>query len=176
MRKVRKKAHRQIRKNTKGVAGFFEDIPSLIVVVIGVAVFLVTILASYSAYMANQKIRTLEQDCRELVDALRVYDKLAYVGPEGMQEGVFDKEKVISLSTDTLKSKFDTASLGYGYRVSLVDKSDYQNSEKAYNKLWKTGDVPGSGSTITITSSVIIWVDCSERHPAQLIVTIWSLE
>ena len=171
----RKKNRRSVRKNRKGVAGFFEDIPSLIVVIIGVAVFLLTILTTYSTYMANQKIRTLEQDGREFVDALRVYDKLAYVGPEGMQEGVFDREKVISLTADTLESKFNSSTLGYGYQVSLVDKSDYQNSEKAYNRLWKTGEVPGTSSKVTITSSVIIWVDCSERHPAQMIVTIWSI-
>jgi len=156
-----------IRKDNKGVAGFFEDIPVLIVVVISIGMFIVSVVHVYANYAAQQDALRMYEDCREFTQAIRTYDSLMYQS----QEGMFDVQKMETLANETLEYDFNRTSLGFDYQILIRDVSDYPKPiVRAFGAL----HIPRDVSKITITSSINIRVSSEEIHAAQLIVTIWS--
>ena len=92
---------RRMSRNRSGVAGFFEEIPVLIIVLIGLFLFLASFAHSYGAYVATQKsiaTRELGYDFSNnlriwygLLDDMRIHlerKKLAkFTSIDGMKDG-----------------------------------------------------------------------------------------
>lgn len=154
-------------KDNRGVAGFFEDIPALIIVVIAIGMFTVSAAHVYAGYVAQQNTLRMYDDCREFTQSIRTYDGLTYRS----QEGMFDIQKIESLANETLEYAFNRTSLGFDYQIIIRDVSDYP---KPIMKSFGAFIIPLDISKITITSSVNIRISNDEIHAAQLIVTIWS--
>ena len=151
-----------------GVAGFFEDIPTLIVVIIGFGIFLLSMVNAFVAYQAQQNTFRMHQENVEFAQAIRAYDKLTY----NDQEGVFLGDKVLAISNGTMEQDFNSTALGYDYRIMINDVSDYPDSN-TYKKTVQTSSPPSRTSKFTVNSPVVIKVG-EYYHAAQLIVTIWE--
>lgn len=156
-----------IRKD-EGVAGFFEDIPALIVVIIGFGIFLLSIVSAFISYQTQQESFRMHQESVEFMEAIRIYDKITY----DSKEGIFHGDSIQTITNETLKTDFHPDALGYEYRIIINDVSDYPN-KNIYKKSFQTSAPPSSSSKYTITSSVVIKVG-EYYHAAQLIVTIWE--
>ncbi len=156
-----------LSKDNRGIAGFFEDIPALIVVVIAIGMFTVIMVHAYAGYVAQQNALRMYEDCREFTQSIRTYDSLIYQS----QEGMFDVQKMETLTNETLEYDFNRTSLGFDYQILIRDVSDYP---KPIVKSFGTFHIPPNIGKITITSSINIRVSSDEIHAAQLIVTIWS--
>lgn len=152
----------------EGVAGFFEDIPVLIVVLIATGIFLYSLVHAYVVYLDNVEYQRMTGEVEDLRDAIRSYEGLIV----GFQEGVFSGDKLDSLNLVDLKEDFDPRVLGYDYRVSVIDTSSYHNSLE-YTKSFASSELPSSGDMYSVTTSILIMVDAS-YHAGQLVVTIWS--
>jgi len=156
-------------RQNEGVAGFFEDIPALIVVIIGFGIFLLSMVNAFVAYQAQQNSFRMHQENVEFSQAIRSYDKLTY----NNMEGVFQGEKILNTSTwGKIKNDFHPVALGYDYRIIINDVSDYPD-KFLFKKNFQTSPPPSRTSKYTVTSSVVINVG-EFYHPAQLIVTIWE--
>jgi hypothetical protein len=152
----------------EGAAGFFEDIPVLIVVLIATGIFLYSLVHAYVVYLDNLENQTMADEAVDLQDAVRGYEGLIM----GFEEGVFSGDKLISLSLEELKENFNPQALGYDYQVSIIDTSSYQNSLD-YTKSFATSEPPARGERYSVTTSVLILVE-DTYHAGQLIVMIWS--
>jgi len=152
----------------EGTAGFFEDIPVLIVVIIATGIFLYSLVHAYVVYLDNMEYQRMNDEVAGFQNAIRGYEGLIVE----FEEGVFSGDKLISLSLDEMKEDFDPNVLGYDYQVSIIDTSSYQNSLE-YTKSFATSEPPSRGERYSTTTSVLIAVGES-YHAGQLIVTIWS--
>jgi hypothetical protein len=152
----------------EGIAGFFEDIPVLIVVTIATGIFLYSLVHAYVIYLDQFEYQRMHENALDLCTSFRSYDGLIF----GSDQGVFQGDKLISLSNEALQEDYNATVLGYDYQISIIDMSDYSNSAN-YTKSFKTSTPPARGDKYSVTTSVLIKVD-ETYHAAQLIVTIWS--
>jgi hypothetical protein len=152
----------------EGTAGFFEDIPVLIVVLIATGIFLYSLVHAYVVYLDNLEHERMKDELMGFKDAVRSYEGLM----AGSEEGVFSGDKVLSLSHRDLEGDFDPSALGYHYQVSIIDTSGYRNSLE-YTRAFASSEPPARGDIYSTTTSVLIIADNS-YHAGQLVVTIWS--
>lgn len=152
----------------EGAAGFFEDIPVLIVVLIATGIFLYSLVHAYVVYLDNLENQTMADEVAGFQDAIRGYEGLIV----DFEEGVFSGDKLISISLEDLKEDFNPRVLGYNYQVSIIDTSSYQNSLN-YTKSFATSEPPARGDRYSVTTSVLILIEDS-YHAGQMTVTIWS--
>jgi hypothetical protein len=157
-----------LKKREEGIAGFFEDIPVLIVVTIATGIFLGSLVSAYVSYLDQFEHRNMHNNALDFSDAIRSYEGLVHEH----EEGVFEGEKLVSLDERALQEDFNESTLGYHYQVAIIDTSDYQNSNN-YTTSFGDSNPPLKGNKYTVTTSVMIKVD-EKFHAAQMIVTIWS--
>lgn len=155
-------------KREEGIAGFFEDIPVLIVVTIATGIFLVSIVSAYVNYLDHIEDQNMHDNATDFSNAIRSYEGLIYE----YEEGVFEGDKLISLDERTLKEDFNESVLGYQYQVAIIDTSDYSNSNN-YTTSFGNLNPPVKENKYTVTTSVLIKVE-ENFHAAQMIVTIWG--
>jgi hypothetical protein len=156
------------KEREEGISSFFEDIPVLIVVTIAIGIFLFSLVHAYVVYVDQLEHMRMHDKSRDFCRSIRTYDGLTH----DLREGVFLDDKVTSLSSEVLEEDFNPRTLGYNYQVSIIDTSDYSDSNN-YTKSFRTDDIPSRGDRYSHTTSILIKVD-SNYHAAQLIVTIWS--
>ena len=152
----------------EAVAGPFEDIPVLIVVMIATTIFLFSMVHAYVNYLDNIENQRMRENAYSLSNSIRSYEKLT----DDSKEGVYLGENVLSLTTEVLNEDFEEAKLGYHFRISIMDTSSYPNSNY-YSTSFGKSNPPASGDIYSVTTSVLIKVN-EEYHTAQLMVTIWS--
>jgi hypothetical protein len=156
------------KKGEEAIAGFFEDIPVLLVVTLATGLFLVSIVSAYVAYLDQFEDERMHDNAMELSESIRSYEGLT----TGFKEGVFMGDKLNSMDTKLLSEDFNETVLGYHFQVVIIDCSDYLTSSE-YTTYFGNSNPPLKGNRYTVTTSVLIKVDY-EYHPGQLIVTIWS--
>jgi hypothetical protein len=152
----------------EGIAGPFEDIPVLLVVIIATAIFLFSLVHAYVNYIDNIEKQRMRENTQSLCNSLRSYEVLL----DGSSDGVYDGEKLQTFSNEKLNVDYNESRLGFHFRMSIVDTSDYPNANY-YTMSFGDLNPPVEGDKYTVTTSILIRVD-SEYHAAQLIVTVWS--
>ena len=110
-------------KNRRGVAGFFEDIPALIVVVLGVGIFLASMIKAFTYYQTSQYENEPEEEAQRLFEAFISYPALKR---EGYKDGTFDVGKLRNLTMEQLKRDIYT---DYEYWIYIKDVSFYPNQK-----------------------------------------------
>jgi hypothetical protein len=152
----------------EGIAGPFEDIPVLLVVIIATAIFLFSLVHAYVGYIDNLENQRMREKALSLSDSLRSYEKLQ----DGSSEGIYLGEKLQLFSNEKLNEDYNESRLGYHFRMSVLDTSSYPSSNN-YTMSFGISSLPANGNRYTVTTSILIRVG-SEYHTAQLIITIWS--
>jgi hypothetical protein len=158
---------RKIYRNSKTVSGFFEDVPTLAIVIVGIALFLSAVVASYSAYLEHQHKIEFFNKAYKFANAVRAYDGLTYDG----KEGVFECNKIIFLTSDNISRDLQP---GYPFQIVIEDKSDYHIKYETNISTAKKypAELMREGMQV-IVLSINIWVSEEEVHPGRLIVTLW---
>lgn len=150
-----------------GVAGFFEDLPSFIVILIALGVFISSLFYSSADYIRAAESIEEHESCRELLRGLRNYDKLLVTGSYSMKpvNGLYSLEKLNQMNTTTMKTDLRSK---YEYNVSIADLA---NSSLG----WSFGDeVPSDRiNKLTMFTTTAIEIRDNEVHTARLKVTVW---
>lgn len=157
-----------LKEREEGIAGFFEDIPVLLVVTIATGIFLYSLVHAYVLYLDQFEYQRMHENALDICSSVRSYDGLIY----GSEEGIILDNKLTSMTNEAIQKDFNATVLGYNYQISIIDTSDYPNSAN-YTKSFRTSTPPVKGNKYSVTTSVLIKVD-EAYHAAQLIVTIWS--
>jgi hypothetical protein len=157
-----------LKAREEGIAGFFEDIPVLIVVVIATGIFLVSLVSAYVSYLDSLEGQRMHDEAESFCKAIRSYEGFT----DGSREGVFSGDKLIMISSESMQEDFHPTALGFHYQVAIVDTSDYPNAAN-FTKSLETAEPPLTGNRYTVTTSILINVE-ENFHAAQLIVTIWG--
>ena len=90
----------RLKEDTKSVAGFFEDIPTLIVIILGIAIFLISISRAFIIYNESQTSSEPKDEGWEFLQIVRSYDGLV---KDGSSEGVFDAQKVEAITIEKIQ-------------------------------------------------------------------------
>lgn len=161
--------------NARGIAGYYEDIPALILVTIGMSLFLISAFNGYIAYVNAQERAKLTADALEFVTVLQSYDGLLYE-PQ-MRMGLYDAQKVQTFASNesyALMKLNSALRVGFDFRIRIVDMSDYPVKFDLY--INSSAMLPSAALKLgrySIESTVNIYVASTEVHAAKLIVTIW---
>jgi hypothetical protein len=162
---------RRLRKNCFGVAGFFEEIPVLIIVLIGLFLFLASFAHSYGSYVAAQKNIKIHDMANDFSENLRMWGGLLDEFEDS--EGVFSYSKMSDPNFEnSLTAEFNESMLEFDYRVVIHDVSSYPNKVNAEAG---TQEFPDERmEIITINTPAVVVVSSNERHAVLLLITIWG--
>jgi len=151
----------------RGVAGIFEDLPSLMIILIALAVFISSIFYSTVTYIKAWDKNEKYESCLNIIEGLESYEKLLITGSYTSQPiaGVYSFEKLNDMNTSVMKADIKSR---FDYHVSVVD---LENSSVS----WSFGDEPPSGKVekITMYNTIVIEIAQNEIHLVQLQVTVW---
>jgi hypothetical protein len=156
--------------NQSGVAGFFEDIPALIVVTIGIGIFLTSIVTIYPKYIESKQNSDFIRESFNVAESIRASDDLLY--EPNMQNGVFDAYKVQTMDVQQLNI---TKGTELRCRLEIIDVSDYPAK---YNKTLQTfedSEVSHFRMKNVVTLPICIKKSETESHPAKMIVTLYKI-
>ena len=153
------------RRDVRAVAGSFEDLPALLIILVASSVLIVTIAGSYAAYHSYLDGLRLHEEAVQFSQAVRTYDILTWNG----EEGRFLASKLNENSRAQMVLDFPPESLGFHYNVRIQDVSTYD-----YRYDWWAGEeIPAGITRESVTSPVTIRNEAGQSHAAHLIVTIW---
>lgn len=157
--------------NSRGQIGFFEDLPSLLVVLIGICIFIASAINTLTKFTTYQAHEEIPETCWEFMLTLRAWEGLVCTG---YTEGVFDGVKIQTLTIEKLREAFPVV---FDYKIEIIDISGYPNAE-LYNHVNQTADIPPAETTkygIQVEESpIVIIVSDTEAHAGRLIVTVWE--
>ncbi len=156
------------RFDDKGVAGFFEDLPSFMIIVIALGVLISSIFYSSLHYIEAWEENDKYEACMELLEGLENYDKLLVVGGHTAQpiSGFFSLEKLENMNTTVLKK-----ALRSEYEYTVIIK-DLENSSQS----WSFGDEPSPNEKlekVSMFTTIVLKIEGDEPHLARLKVTLW---
>ena len=152
---------------SSGVAGFFEDIPVLILVTLGISMFLFSSAHAFTNYLQHQSQQDLQDDAVRFAHSLRSYDRLI----EDKTPGVFSQERIERLNTSQLTKGFPPDHLAFEYQVTILEMREKPEDGLA-SYTWLTSPIP-KGKDRAIVQSYVLIEDASGAHPARLSVLVW---
>ena len=143
-----------------------EDLPSFLIVLVALGVFMASILYSTTRYLKAQDGMDKYGDCRSLLERVRGYGGLTVNGTFTAQPvpGVFSLEKLNGMNASMMKGELSSRR---EFAVEIVDLEDE-------NGRWMFGEPPSDrADRTTLQSGIIIRTQGEEYHVARLSVTIW---
>ncbi len=155
----------------KGVVGLYEDVPALLIVIVGTVIFLSSLYAALGSYDRGKEVSDFEKEAIEFAEAVRASPLLTYEN----RIGQFDASKVQGLDSENLTRSFNDPD--FYYRVTLTDVGNYTH---LYNETWSSepdynfteGSYQRGRKVIYLSVNIV--VDSNEIHPARLRVEVWK--
>ena len=160
------------RRTRLGIAGFFEDIPALMVVTIALAIFLIIVLSVYSNYYTSQVYVKMREDGESFSKAVRSYDGLK--SEYWNSAGFFDAKKIMSVTAENISRDLHPP---YRFSIEIEDVSGYPTKyERKGDNAIISGKEYKAVTKVSVTSGANILVSDIEIHCARLTVSIWGKE
>ncbi len=156
-------------ENSRGGEEYLEEVPALLVIVLGLSIFILSIAQAHVAYAVQAGNVRNQELSWQFTNAIAAYEELTWDD----KNGVFDSVKVCTLPDSTLLREFDPDVLGFEYRISIMDVSGYP-LEHRYSYQVGSGQVPVSGDVFTTVRPAVIRHSGGEYHAAHLVVSIWK--
>ncbi|UCF08838.1 MAG: hypothetical protein JSW28_03875 [Thermoplasmata archaeon] len=165
-----------LRGDNWGIAGPFEDIPSLIIVTVGLGIFFLSLVQTYTIYAESIELSQMYSECNDISRIVRSYDKLLANGTYTAQptEGRFDFTKLCEMTDDQIRK--DIVS-DYKFNITIVQFGGVdEDGEGIVEEQWGFGyKIPTSGDITKskVSTTIVIKVNESVFRLGQLKVTVW---
>jgi hypothetical protein len=155
--------------NDSGVAGAFEELPVLLVVLVAVSLFSVSVAHTATSWSQNNSYNELQEDCLTLARMVRNSEALCVEG----DPGTFDISKLQNITGDDFIEEFNPSMLGLGYRIGIqcID-TESGNLTSAF---FLCSSEPPSGIDTAAFSSCINTDTNGHIGAARLSVMVWRL-
>ncbi len=170
----------RFRRSHRGVAGFFEEFPVLIVVLAALLLFLATAVGAFETLSQKQQSAAFSQQAETLLGAVLGYQNLTYEN----QKGLFQSSKIANLTYANVSYDLHPPS---GYEVQIIDLSPFHihynrtvdSCQQSYSTGTPTPCIPPPGYRLSngifvAQSPVTIFVTDQEYHDALVVVSVWS--
>ena len=153
-------------RDDRGIAGFFVDIPALLVIIIAISIFTLSIFHVQSVYIQEQKENDMKQDLDDFMSSFRRYHLITE------SPGVYVSENLEALNQTTLNRTYHPRSLGFEYKISITDNSLYEN-QRSFE--FETSPVPSQKQVYSRSSSVVVEDELGRARLCSLKITIWEV-
>lgn len=157
---------RKIEDDEKGVAGFFFDLPVLVLIIAVVLVFITSLHQLYLPMEESNKDLEQNRICLQVKDKIQNYPKILKYG----ENGEFSIEKLNSIKNETIDSYLEVGQ-DHAYRL------DFENLENG--KRWVFGKKTSETSSDIERDSYTIpvsLVDNNDRsYIGKLEVNVWEV-
>ncbi len=161
-----------LRNDKRGVAGFFEDIPSLIVVSLALTIFIASIIGSFIYYASVQYNRD-DEDGQILLDSILSYP---YLKTENRKDGNFDLNKLKTMTPERLEKDIHT---DLQYKLDIIDVSDYPDKQSFNFTVGNENlSIEKTVISIPVTIYAVVFEGDTEtrNHGAVMRLTYWRVE
>lgn len=158
----------KLKGRKKGVAGFYEEIPAMILIIAGVTVFLISVVHVVSLYLSTVNQENIQDECYSLSRIVRSYDKIMYNGTYSMNpvSGVFDIDKIKNITNETVMKDFHST------RKFKITIEDLENTTAK----WTFGTevpIPRPSVYAVEITSVVLKDKHDVFHVGRLTVEMW---
>lgn len=155
-----------MRSDDKGVAGFFLDVPTLLVIIVAIMIFSLSLFHNHTVYIQNQKEEDMYKNLDDFISSFRSYPMIAE------NTGVYSSDNLRSLNESILNKSYPVESMGFEYKISISDNSLY-DSHHSYE--FSTAEIPLDKETYSRSTSVVIRDDIGRAHLSSLKIMIWEV-
>ena len=154
-----------IRTSRRGASDVFEEIPSILVVIVATFFFLMTMADTIISHSEFHNERSLMADLSSFCDSVLSYGPLLHDSTYGR----LDSGKLTEKARSGFQNHHDPQLLGFHYNITITDVSLY---ETIYH--WTVGEAR-SRSSLRAQALVpaVICNELGERHSAILRIIIW---
>ncbi|MDO9537676.1 MAG: hypothetical protein Q7J68_05110 [Thermoplasmata archaeon] len=158
-----------VRVGNDAIAGAFEELPSLLVVLVAISLFSVSVAHASISWNENSDYLALQEDCIVFAGMVR---NSKVLGMDG-QPGTYDSKVLLNLSEESFFEEFNSTLLGFGYRVVIncIDSDGQSN----LNLTIQSSEI--AQATDFATAHTCVNVDMGGKMAAaRVAVTIWRLD
>ncbi|MFO7618856.1 MAG: hypothetical protein R6W91_04290 [Thermoplasmata archaeon] len=150
------------------VAGSFEELPALLVVLVAVSLFSVSVAHSAATWASNDDYCSLLQDCQAFAGMVRESDTLA-----AGHSGTYDYCKLANLSAADFLEEFNSTMLGFEYQVT-VQCVDVSTGNISLNVEILSSELPSRYANIARHHTCVNVDNRGSIGAARLTVSIWG--
>ena len=154
-----------VRFGVEGTADVFEDVPSILVVIVAAFLFLMVMAESVISYSRFQEERFLSGEMESFCESILSFNPLLFRSTYGQ----LDSQKLTISTTDQFQEQFNPEILGFHYNITLLDVGIY---EKKYS--WHVGEERDNAAISRMASvPAVVRNELDRYHPMILNVSIW---
>jgi len=167
--------------NRRGVTGFFEDIPALMVVTIGLFLFVLSLVHLVGTFASARDDFNMKRDGYLLMENIKSYEDIL-VNASYTKEynaGRFDADKLDRLTDSKIEGHLHIGkNYTYRYNIEIKDFTGVsyvgKNINKVSGRIWSYGEiVPSDVVKVVYNTTVAIRHGIFDYHVGYLKITIW---
>jgi hypothetical protein len=151
------------------IAGAFEELPVLLVVLVAISLFSVSVAHAASSWAESDDYLNLQDDCQTFAGMVRASDTLCAEG----KTGIYDIGKLQNISQEDFLEEFNSTLLGFGYRVT-IQCIDPETGNVTLGVEIQTSEMPQNLELASFHTCVNV-DDAGATGAARITVTIWGL-
>lgn len=161
-------------KSLSGVSDFYEDMLSLMIVTLSLAIFIASTLHTYSRYAVYQQQRALVSKALTFLESIRNYKE--FTCDTMSTAGLFSYQKLLKFSNnesyaaEMLKKEFNTE---FEFRIQITDVSFYQPVYELNISSCSNGYEHLKTGKYKFEAPICIANSDNEVHAGLLILTVW---
>lgn len=155
------------RMNDSGIAGAFEELPVLLVVLVAVSLFSVSVAHAAATWGESDGTAQLQDESDAFSEMVRASDTLCIGG----SEGVYDFNSLQIFSEADILDEFNSSVLGFDYRIS-IQCIDPSSGNITLGVEVQTSPLP-SGGPVACTHTCVNVDKGGSVGAARVTVTVW---
>lgn len=154
-----------MRRDRRGVGGFFEELPAIIIIVIALSIFFISSLYAYGNIVSAESSIRKMSDAKMCAMCIISSKNLMIVKDGVVKERTIDARKLENITGEELSEEIN---IKCSFRIEIIDVSNYP---KNMTKLIKWGEE--GEETYIFEYPGVIYVDDDEVHACRIKVSIW---
>lgn len=151
------------------IAGAFEELPTLLVVLVAISLFSVSVAHAASSWGESDDYTDLQEDCLTFAGMVRASNTLCVQ----CKTGIFDIGKLQNISNEDFMEEFNSTLLGFGYRVT-IQCVETETGNVTLSREIQTSEMPQNLDLASFHSCVNV-DNAGTTGAARITVTIWRL-
>jgi len=151
-----------------GIAGLFEDLPALIIVLVAIGLFTYSAASGYSNHLETKGSERLVNNLSEFKNSLRNYEKIS------VSDGTFNESLLSDLTVEELIADYDPRTMGFEYHIGIVDLSRYPGSS-SNDRIFSSDSIPTNKNIFSMMTPILIKAGPKELHHSIMTISIWEV-
>lgn len=158
------------RNRNDAVSGAFEELPTLLVVLVAISLFSVSVAHAAASWGESEDYSRLQGDCATFTELVRGSETLCIEG----KSGIYSFGSVQNFSGDSFFEEFNTSTLNFEYRI-FIQCVDSGTGNLSLNLEIKSSEIADASETACCHTCVNVDRD-GVMLAARVTVTIWKAD